>query len=133
MANTQLIGLARELRDLKDAKEKLDAELKGVNERIQKIEREELVNAMDDAEVEKFTVDGVGTIFQKVNIFAYVKKDDQEAFFDWLRVTDRGDLIKETVHPATLSAFAKELLEAGEEPPPMLSAAKVPTAVLRRK
>jgi seryl-tRNA synthetase len=133
MAETKLISLARELRELKDRKDGLDSELKDVSARIKTIEQTELPTGMDDSEVEKFTVDGVGSIYQQVKVYAYVKKEDEERFHDWLRVNGHEDLIRAYVFPQTLSAFAKEQIEQGVELPEWLNASKVTTAVLRRK
>lgn len=133
MSNTLLIEAAKRFRELKDNKERLELELKSVNEEIKSIEVEKLPQLMDDNDVTKFTVEGVGTIFQQVKVYAHVKKEDEQKFHDWLRETDNGDLIKNYVFPATLSAFAKEQLEQGEELPEFLTAHKVPTAMLRRK
>ncbi len=133
MLNDTLTGLARQFRALKDRKETLEAELKTLTEDIKKLEVETLPALMDDNEVEKFTVEGVGTIYQQVKVYANVKKENEQKFHDWLRETGNGDLIKAYVFPGTLSSFAKEQLEQGEELPDFVTAHKVPTAMLRRK
>lgn len=120
------------MRELKDRKKSLEDELKALNEELTSIETEKLPTCMDDNDVEKFTVPGVGTIYQQVKVYAYVKAEDRERFHDWLRATENGELIKETVHPQTLNAFAKEQLEAGNDLPEWFKASKVPTAMLRR-
>jgi predicted nuclease with TOPRIM domain len=132
-ANSGLTLLAREFRGLKDRKEALEAELKKLNEDIKKIEVERLPAMMDQNDVEKFTVEGVGTIFQQVKVYAHVKKEDEARFHEWLRETGNADLIKAYVFPQTLASFAKEQLEQGTDLPDFLTAHKVPTAMLRRK
>jgi len=76
--------------------------------------------------------EGVGTIFPQMKVYAYVKKENEELFHNWLRENGHGDLIKAYVFPATLSSFVKEQLEQGVELPDFLSATKVETAMLRR-
>jgi seryl-tRNA synthetase len=131
--NAALSALAREFRVLKDRKAEIEADLKDINERIKNIEVERLPTMMDDCDVSKFNVEGVGSIYQQVKVYAYVKKEDEEKFHDWLRAGGHEDLIRAYVFPQTLNAFAKEQLENGEELPAWLNAAKVPVAVLRRK
>lgn len=132
MSNAQLTALAREFRELKDRKEVLEAETKTVNEAIKKIEVETLPQMMDDNGIEKFTVEGVGTIYQQVKVYAHVNKDHIDLFHDWLRTNGHEDLIRDYVFPATLSAFAKEQIEQGVDLPEFINAAKVPVAMLRR-
>jgi hypothetical protein len=133
MANNRLTQLAQEFRTLKDRKESLEGELKEVDEALKKLTTETLPKCMDDSEVEKFTVEGVGTIFTQIKVYAYVKKENEEKFHEWLRENGHGDLIKSYVFPATLSSFAKEQLEAGAELPDFMPAAKIETAMLRRR
>lgn len=133
MANAQLTALAREVRNLKDTKEGLEEELKQVNERLKKITEEELPAMMDDNDITKFSVEGVGSIHQQVKVYAYVKKEDEEKFHDWLRAGGNEAMVREYVFPQTLNAFAKEQLEQGNDLPEWLKASKVTVAVLRRK
>lgn len=132
MSNQRLQILAREFAELKERKERLSDELSECEAELKKISTELLPQAMDDNEIEKFTVEGVGTIYTQMKVYAYVKKENEAKFHNWLRENGHGDLIKEYVFPATLSSFAKEQLEGGVELPDFLPAAKVETAMLRR-
>jgi hypothetical protein len=131
--NQALVALAQEFRAKKDRKEVIEAELKILDADLKKLATETIPNMMDDLGVEKITVAGVGTIYQQVEVYAYVLKENEDIFHNWLRENGQGDLIRPYIFPATLKAFAKEQLEAGNELPLMLNAAKVPTARLRRK
>lgn len=133
MANAILTALAKRLRELKDRKDVLAEGLKAVEAEIKDVAEVKLPAAMDDNEVERFTIEGVGSVYQQVKVYAYVKKDDTEKFHTWLRESGHGDLIRDYVFPQTLSSFAKELIEEGGEVPDFINAAKVPTAILRRK
>lgn len=133
MANDRLTGLARRFRELKDRKDSLNNELKELGEELKKIETELLPQAMEENEIEKFTVDGVGSIYTQMKVYAYITKENEPLFHAWLRDQGHGELIKEYVFPATLSAFAKEQLEQGNDLPDWFKAAKVETAMLRRK
>lgn len=131
--SNQLTSMVHDLRDLKDRKDVLELELKEVNKRIRALSEQEIPEYMDENEIDKISIDGVGTVFLKTKVYANVKADDLNGFFEWLRDNGNGDIIKETVHPSTLNAFAKEQLSEGKELPDMLSARLYPTAQLRRK
>lgn len=133
MSTPILTGHAQRLRELTDRKETLEGELKEVEQELKLLKTDVLPRVMDENEIEKFTVEGVGTIFTQIKVYAYVKKEDEATFHAWLREQGHGDIIREYVFPATLSSFAKEQLEAGVELPSFMSAAKVDTAMLRRK
>lgn len=133
MANERLTVLAKRFRELKDLKAVLEAQLKTITEEIDSIAKDRLPAMMDENDIPKFTVDGVGTIYQQVKVYAYVAKADEEIFHNWLRENGNGDMIRPYVFPQTLAAFAKEQLEQGVDLPDWLKATKVPTAMLRRK
>lgn len=128
-----LVQMVRELRTAKDRKEALEAELKTVNGTIRDLAEQRIPEYMEDNEIDKITVDGVGTLYLTTKVYANVKAEDREVFYEWLRETGNGDLIKETVYPATLNAFAKEQLGNGVALPDVLTARLYPTANLRRK
>lgn len=127
-----LTTMVRELRILKDTKEGLDAKVKSVNLRIRNLAEQRIPDYMDDHEITKHAVKGVGVVFLTTKVYAYVKADDREKFYEELRKGGNGDLIKETVHPSTLNAFAKEMLSSGKALPETLEARFYPTANLRR-
>lgn len=124
---------AQRFRELKDRKEVLEGELKEVNQEIKVLETDVLPRVMDENEIEKFTTEGVGTIFTQVKVYASVLKEDELTFHNWLRGAGHGDLIRDYVFPATLSAFAKEQIEQGVELPAFIKATKIETAMLRRR
>ncbi len=131
--SNELTSMVHELRELKDRKEQLEDELKSVNGQIRALAEGKIPEYMEENEIEKFSVTGVGTVYVQQKVYANVKADDREAFFHWLREHGSADLIKETVHPSTLNAFAKEQLSEGKELPDVLDARLYPTATLRRK
>jgi hypothetical protein len=103
-----------------------------VEKRVKELTTEVIPQMMDENDVEKFTIEGVGTIYVSTEVYAYVKKEDEAQFFAWLRENGNGDIIREYVFPKTLQSFAKEQLGNGVDLPEFLKAAKVPTAKLRR-
>jgi hypothetical protein len=128
-----LTELAQRFRELKDRKDSLNAELKELQEELSRLETELLPQKMEENEIEKFTTDGVGTIFTQVKVYASVVKADETSLHNWLRDQGHGALIKETVAPGTLNSFVKEQLEQGTDLPEFIKATKIETAMLRRK
>ena len=56
-----------------------------------------------------------GTFYRRDDLYA--SAEDKPAAFAWLREHGYGELITETVNARTLTAFVKELREAGKEVP----------------
>src|SRR3990167_1905458 len=97
--------LATRLRDLKDQKDEAEDRLKKLNEEIRQIAVEQLPQLMEDQEIEKFTVENVGTIFIRTDIYTSVNEPDREKLHAWLRETGNGAIVREYVFPQTLKAF----------------------------
>lgn len=53
----------------------------------------------------------------KPTLYASCSEENKDTLFQYLKDTNRADLIKETVNPRTLSTFAKELIDSGKEIP----------------
>lgn len=62
--------------------------------------------------------DGIGYAkMTKPTVYASCLKENEDKLKETLRKIGRGDLIRETVNPRSLSALVKEQLEKGETPP----------------
>ena len=57
----------------------------------------------------------------KPRFYASCAQGNNEELFDYLKAADRAELIKETVHPSSLSSFIKSQLEEGIHPPEFVS------------
>ena len=133
MAEAQLIEAAKELGALRDQKEELEARLKEINKAKTELETQKLPKMMEDAEVEKMTIEGVGTLYTQAGVYASVLAADREMAYDWLRENGHGDIVKETVHHQSLTAWVKEMLGDGNEVPEFFNAKPTTTARLRKK
>ena len=129
---TAIINLATALRSLKDEKEELEEKLKAVNLAIKDIAVYKLPKAMEDAEVEKMTISGVGTVYIKHVIYASLPEEHRDRAYEWLAENGHGALIKETVNANTLKAWAKEQLENNTPLPEFIKASFVNEATIRR-
>lgn len=128
----KLTEAAKLLRKLKSSKELLESKLKEVNEQIKQVAEVDLPRLMEDADIENFKVDKVGTVFLQNKLYASVLADDRPKLYDWLQKEGHGDLIKPWVFPQTLTAFAKEQLGEGNPLPDFLKATFIPTASIRK-
>ncbi len=131
--SNKLVSMVHDLADAKKEKEEIAARTKELNEVIRKLSETEIPEYMDENEIEKLSVEGVGTVFIQNKVYANVLVADKPKFFAWLRENDNEDLIKEDVNAKTLGSFAKEQLEAGTELPDFIKARIYPTAQLRKK
>lgn len=68
---------------------------------------------MQENDVRTVTLEGIGRVQLAADCYASIPAEQQPAAFAWLRANKYGDLIKETVHSATLKAWAKEMIEQG--------------------
>jgi hypothetical protein len=130
--SNKMTEMATEFRALKDRKEALDAEVKTINKRLRVLREDELPEYMEENEIEKVTIEGVGTIFIQQQLYANVKADDRSALYEHLRQSGNEDLIVDYVWPNTLKAWSKEQIVNGKPLPELITAHFVPTAMIRR-
>jgi hypothetical protein len=111
----------------KDDKERLEAEKKAVNERLQAF-TEMLVERMEAMSLSSFKdAKGRPVILDDKPQPKYV---DKRAFLKWVKEAGLEELL--TMHYQTMLAEVKRRLDAGLEPPPGVEV-KLKTGVQRRK
>lgn len=132
MTTSKMAELAREFRQLKDKKDGLEDELKQTNKDLKLLRETTIPEYMSDNDIEKVTVEGVGTVYTQTKVYASVLAADREALYEALRESGDESLIKDWVFPATLTAFCKEAMENGQDVPSMVKTALIETAMLRR-
>ena len=133
MTPKKLATLAKELRGLNDRKRELEDELKKVNSVRHAMQTVTIPAAMEEDETDEINIPGAGKLTVKPQVYGYVKVEDREKFFAWLRENENGALIKEAVHPKTLNSFCAERLMNNESSPDFLEITPVPTAKLTGK
>ena len=102
----RIFTLADSLKEAKDKKKKLEAEVKELTSEIEQLDRD-LSDAMAEEEVEKFSRNG-STFYLSTRLYASPLAGQKEALFQALRENGFGELITETVNAQTLSSFVKE-------------------------
>lgn len=106
---TRLKTMSNDLDDLRYRKEKLEAELKDVDQTMTTIKKE-MVMMMNNAGLELFRTPR-GTFFTRTTTRARVV--DKEKAFPWLREVGLDGLIQETVNAQSLSADIRRMAEDG--------------------
>jgi chromosome segregation ATPase len=133
MSEERLVACGRKLATLKSTKEDLERSLTAVNNEITQLTQQIIPELMAAMDISRLSIEGLGTLFKRSEVHAYVLAERREEFHQWLRENGHEDLIKETVHPKTLKAFATEQLTDGNPLPECVTATIIPTATLRRK
>jgi hypothetical protein len=103
MGNRQ--ELAEKYAVLKQGKDRINEELKGINAALEDIEQQ-LVLTMENEGLQSFKDETFGTFYLRQEIYARV--EDEEKAFAWLRAAEMEDVIKRSVHAKTLAALVKE-------------------------
>lgn len=111
------VDIVRAMAELRAQKDELEEKLKLINVEYDYIRLQRLPEKMDEEGIQGLKVDGVGRVSLRGDIYVSVLADNREVFHTWLRDTNRGDLIKDTVNASTLKASVKEWIKRGEEIP----------------
>lgn len=116
MSAAAVFELADKLRELKERKERLETELKDVNAQIEETDRA-LAAEMVANEIQNF-VRGGRMFYLKTETYVSSVAERKSELIEWLKDNGYGSIVQETVHPRTLSATVKELMEEnGDELP----------------
>jgi len=110
--SSRMFELAELLRGEKSHKDALKELLSITNEDIKQHE-EELATLMIEAEMPRFTKNGV-TFYLTTDLRCSAAPGRQEELYEVLRAEGAGDLIKETVNGNSLKSWVKEKMEAQE-------------------
>lgn len=108
--NAQITELARRFRELKLKSEEQAEVLKQINGEWSVIETE-LLEAMSEEGVSSVKMEGLGNFIMSVRNMLSVNAANQPSFYQYLKESGNGALLKESVNPATLTAFLKGHLE----------------------
>lgn len=90
--------------------------LEGIGKRLSYVKEVSLPDRFDADKVKTFNTEEF-RVTKTVRLMASIIPEQKDTAFQWLRDNDYDALIKETVNASSLSAAAKELMEAGKELP----------------
>lgn len=114
-ATMTVFELADQLRELRDRKTGLEEQLKALNAEIEATERA-LAEAMVNEEIQNF-VRGDRQFYLRTETYVSAKAERRPELLAWLKANGLGDIVQETVHPRTLSAAIREILEQDDQLP----------------
>jgi len=129
----EIIEAAKHLRALKDKKAELEEALKEVNKEKERLETKTLPDMMEAQEIDKMTIDGVGTLYTQAGVYAYIYASDRDMAFDWFKRHGHEDIVKEQIHFKTLTSWVKDQMSQGQEVPEWCNAKPTVTARIRSK
>lgn len=97
--------------------EEAKAEVSAIQKAFDTLRQVTIPDEMEAAGISSANFPGIGRLTLTPDLFAGIQPKQQHAAHHWLFAKGHGDLIKDYVHPSTLKAFIKELLENGESLP----------------
>jgi len=80
----------------------------------------------------RFTNSQGALISLRTDLHAGFNKDEEPKVFKWLRASDMGDVIRETVHPSTFKSLIREQVADGKAVPEFVRVHYETSAMLRR-
>jgi len=92
-------------------------ELKDIDKKISDLKKQ-ITELMDDNEITELIIDDVKVkraVLTNYSIDSHNWSDQR--FIKWLKENDYGDVIRETVHPATRNKILSEYCDAGNDLP----------------
>ena len=116
MDSNPIFEWADRLKELRDRKDELEAELKKVNADIYHT-NEQLVLLMDAVKEQSFTRDGT-TFYLATKVRANAVSGRKDELYEALRSEGYGNMITETVNANTLSSFVKEQIAENNDTMP---------------
>jgi hypothetical protein len=107
--------LAQIQKTLDESLEALRAEASDIQKRFDYVRQVALPTAMENEGFEKFTADGIGTVYLASDM--WLKVVSNPGLQEWLANNGHADLIKPTVNASSLKAAVKQMLTKGEAVP----------------
>jgi len=105
----QVFELGDRLRELSEAKDELQRELKVLNVQLEEVNKQ-LVDEMVNEELQSFNRNDRIFYLKTTNHVSSIE-ERREVLYETLKQQGYGDLIKETIHAQTLKAFVNEQME----------------------
>ena len=110
------------LKELRQVKNDLESSLSEVKKEFLKIESELVESLMSEGKEATARYEDAGyCLLMQPKVRANVNKEFEDDFKNYLKSIGRHDIIKETIHPQTLSAFVKCALEENQHLPEYVS------------
>lgn len=106
----KLTELAKSFFDCKKSHDDLTEKLKEVEKNWQDVETQ-MLDAMIEEGVNSISIEGCGQFSMRTKNYLSVNAANKEKFFEYLKESGNGHLLKLDVNPRTLTAFLAEHME----------------------
>lgn len=113
MNNKQIFELADQLKEAKETKKSLEAQVKDINSQIEELDFA-LSEAMAEAECERFSRNG-STFYLNSRLYASPQAGKKDEMIQCLKDNGYGSIVTETVNANTLASFVKEQMAQNED------------------
>jgi hypothetical protein len=107
--NKAILELSFKFKDLKQQSEAQAKVLKDINAEWDECEQA-LLGALVEEGVNSVKIEGVGNIVMRTENYLSVTNEHKPGFYDYLKASGNGELLKESVADGTLKAFLKQHL-----------------------
>jgi len=133
----RLVEFGNELQDCRDELDRIKEAEKEVRARYDELRMTIVPDLMRKVGIVaddngRFTNSKGGLISLRTDIHAGYNKDAEGKVFTWLRASDMGDVIKETVHASTFKSLIREQIAEGKAVPEFVRVHYETSATLRR-
>ena len=116
MSIDQLKELAGEMRRIQVRLDELDAEWKPLIKRLDEIRLKEIPDLMSEEGIRTASFVGIGRVQLTSDLYVSIVGPKDEAY-GWLISNGYGGVVVDYVHPSTMKAITKEMLQNGKQPP----------------
>lgn len=129
-----LLELITELRKLREDSDTADAYAKSQKAVYDIFSKQVVPARMEDEGMEQITVEGIGRVNIRTDIYCSTKKGMGLTLKEWMRENDMEDIITDVINASTLKAWVKEQMKAGNEiPEDLLNITPYDRAVITKK
>ena len=129
-----LLELVTELRDLRAASDDAEAFYKSQHAVYEIFSKQVVPARMEDEGMEQLTVEGIGRVNIRTDIYCSTKKGLGPDLKEWMKEHDMADIITDVINSSTLKAWVKEQMKAGNEiPEELLNVTPYDRAVITKK
>lgn len=112
-ANNSLQDLVSVMHALRADKDRVEEELKQINEEFDLIRFEMVPDAMEEEGIERVRYEGIGTVYLRSGLRASINPQRRDEAFVWLDDNGHGDLVKPTVNAQSLAAAVGKIVADG--------------------
>jgi hypothetical protein len=132
--NYSLLELITELKNLREASDTAEDFYKSQRAVYDLFSKAVVPARMEDEGMEQLTVEGIGRVNIRTDLYCSTKKGMAPNVREWMREHDFEDLITEGINSSTLKAWVKEQMKAANPiPDDMLNIEPFDRAVITKK